>query len=71
MNKKNGSKDNILDLTKYLDEQKLQYIVAIWAPQEESNKVDNVTLYTSFKKNSIKKLSDVLKDSLIVEEMLK
>ena len=66
-NMKLGTKDNILDVVKYLDEQKLQYVLAVWSPPVEQ-KSDNVTLYSSFKKNQISKLCGVLKDSLIIED---
>ena len=63
-----GSKDNIFDLTKYLDEQKLKYVLAIWLPIPKNDKIDSVSVYTSFDKLEMKKLSEVLKNASVDEE---
>jgi len=54
-----GTKDNIFDLIKYIEEQKLQYVLSVWNPNEK-NKTEEVTFYTSLKKDGIKKLHKIL-----------
>ena len=63
-----GTKDNILEVTKHLEEQNLQYILAVWQPTSSKDDKDNVTIYTTFEKNEIMKLSDALKDSILIKE---
>ncbi len=60
--------DNILDLTKYLEEQKLQYVLAVWSPESKDENIDRVNLYTNFEKNELPKLAQVLKESTIEKE---
>ncbi len=66
----NTTSDNIIDLTKYLEEQKLQYVLAVWSPESKDENIDRVNLYTNFEKNELPKLAQVLKESTIEKEPL-
>lgn len=55
-----GTRDNVLDVVKYLEQQKLQYVLAVWSPSKD-DKSDDVSIYTSFEKNEMKRLCEVLK----------
>lgn len=61
-----STKDNILDLLKYIEEQKLDYVLAVWEHQKDE-KTDEVDIFTSYKTNEIKKLSEALKFATIIE----
>lgn len=63
-----GTSDNVLQLTKYLEEQNLQYVLAVWSPPTKDEVNDAVTIFTSFDKGELKKLSDVLKDATVVKD---
>ena len=63
-----GTHDNILDLVKFLEEQKLQFVLSVWAPKLSTPNNDTAIIYTSFEKNEIKKLIEALKDSQIIAE---
>ena len=59
-----GTADNILQNIKLLEDQKLQYILAVWTPETKDNK-DIVNLYTNFEKGEVKRLIEVLKSSTV------
>ncbi len=63
-----GTHDNILDLVKLLEEQKLQFTIAVWSPKLSTEDSDVAIIYTSFEKNEIKKLIEALKESQIIAE---
>ena len=62
-----STSDNILDLTKYLEEQKLQYVLTVWWPGKEKEK-DDISIYSSFTKDALKKVVDVLKSAATVKD---
>jgi hypothetical protein len=59
-----GTADNILENIKLLEDQKLQYILAVWTPETKNDK-DVVNLYTNFEKGEVKKLIEVLKGATV------
>ncbi len=63
-----GTQDNILGLTKYIEEQKLQYVLAVWSPEEREDKLDSVSVFTNFERGELKKISEVLKVATVVED---
>ena len=63
-----GTHDNILELVKLLEEQKLQFTIAVWSPRPSTGDNDTAIIYTSFEKNEIKKLIEALKESQIIAE---
>ncbi len=63
-----GTKDNILALVRYIEEQKLQYVLAVWSPEQREDKLDSVSLFTNFERGELKKLSEVLKVATVVED---
>lgn len=63
-----GTLDNILELLKLIEEQKLNYVLALWSPPKNEDTADEVTIYTSFEKNAIKKVSEVLKEGIVITD---
>lgn len=61
-----ASLDNAIDLIKLLDEQKLKYIVAIWQdkPKSVENNKDLIRVFSSFNKNELFKLQEILKTAI-------
>jgi hypothetical protein len=59
----NGTHDNLLDLIKLVDSQNLQYVFAVWSPNAKDKYIDKVTVYTSFEKNELVRLSEALRMS--------
>lgn len=64
----NGTSDNILDLVKFLEQQKLSYTLAIWSPQPDNQK-DKVVIYTSFDKSELKKFNQAVQTGEIINEV--
>jgi len=58
---KAGSSDNLLDVLAVLKSQNLNYVLAVFEPNNDSAAEDYVNVYTSFENNDLSKLVDVLK----------
>ncbi len=56
-----GTKDNILDALLVLKSQNLNYVLAIFQPNPDSQTEDFCDIYTSFENNDLSKLVEVLK----------
>jgi arabinogalactan endo-1,4-beta-galactosidase len=62
---KTGSSDNLIDCLNVLKSQNLNYVLAVFEPNPDSNESDFVNIYTSFENNDLTKLVDVLKKAKI------
>ena len=58
-----GTKDNILELVKHIENQKLSYVLAVWS-ENNSQTEDDVCVYTSFESGEIPKLIAALNSSV-------
>lgn len=58
---KTGTSDNLLDCLCVLKSQNLNYVLAIFEPNNDSSIEDSCNIYTSFENNDLSKLVDVLK----------
>lgn len=61
-----GTSDNILDLIKSLDHQKLKFVIAIW--EDDSEDYDKIKVYSSFDSYAKKKLINALQTATEIEK---
>ena len=60
-----NTQDNLLDVLAVLKSQNLNYVLAIFEPNHDSNEKDFVNIFTSFENQGLNKLVNVLKEAKV------